>query len=123
MTRFLMALALLASPVTAQDFSTMNTHEANVAVLRGLDMLTGRTVEFTMNVGETRGFERLNLTLEECRYPGGQRATNSLAHLKVTDQRQDEGLFDGWIFAQSPALNALEHPRYDVWLISCEVQE
>ncbi|MEL6359838.1 MAG: DUF2155 domain-containing protein [Pseudomonadota bacterium] len=29
-------------------------------------------------------------------------------------------IFSGWMFASSPALNALEHPVYDVWVISCE---
>ena len=29
-------------------------------------------------------------------------------------------IFEGWIFASSPALNAMEHPVYDVSLISCK---
>ncbi|WP_293379218.1 DUF2155 domain-containing protein [Phenylobacterium sp. SCN 70-31] len=27
--------------------------------------------------------------------------------------------FRGWMFAASPSLNALEHPIYDAWAISC----
>ena len=30
-------------------------------------------------------------------------------------------LFSGWMFASSPALNALEHPVYDVWVIDCKM--
>ena len=28
-------------------------------------------------------------------------------------------VFSGWMFASSPALNPLEHPVYDVWVLSC----
>ncbi|MEM6413412.1 MAG: DUF2155 domain-containing protein [Pseudomonadota bacterium] len=31
-------------------------------------------------------------------------------------------IFSGWMFASSPALNPLEHPVYDVWVIDCETQ-
>lgn len=31
-------------------------------------------------------------------------------------------LFSGWMFASSPALNALEHPVYDVWVIDCKME-
>lgn len=29
-------------------------------------------------------------------------------------------IFSGWMFASSPALNALEHAVYDVWVIDCK---
>lgn len=32
---------------------------------------------------------------------------------------EGENIFRGWMFASSPALNALEHPVYDVWVINC----
>ncbi len=40
---------------------------------------------------------------------------------EVLEGPQAEGIniFRGWMFASSPALNALEHPVYDVWVISC----
>ncbi|MBT8471287.1 MAG: DUF2155 domain-containing protein [Marinicaulis sp.] len=31
-------------------------------------------------------------------------------------------IFRGWMFASSPALNALEHPVYDVWVIDCKTE-
>jgi hypothetical protein len=45
----------------------------------------------------------------------------------IDDRRNDgfgsgeEGtrLFSGWMFASNPALNALDHPVYDVWVIDC----
>ena len=29
-------------------------------------------------------------------------------------------LFSGWMFASSPAVSALEHPVYDVWVTDCK---
>ncbi len=28
-------------------------------------------------------------------------------------------VFSGWMFAESPGLNAVEHPTFDVWLTGC----
>jgi len=42
--------------------------------------------------------------------------------VKVWDQKADDDLaaeFSGWMFADSPALSALDHPRYDLWVINC----
>ena len=37
-------------------------------------------------------------------------------------QAEGENIFRGWMFASSPALNALEHPVYDVWVIDCKTR-
>ncbi|MEM7686480.1 MAG: DUF2155 domain-containing protein, partial [Pseudomonadota bacterium] len=44
-----------------------------------------------------------------------------MAFLNVRDTRNIDGEpdFTGWMFAESPALSALDHPRYDLWVISC----
>ncbi len=31
--------------------------------------------------------------------------------------------FEGYLFASSPAINALDHPLYDVWVLECLVDE
>ncbi len=50
----------------------------------------------------------------------GQMAPDTPAP-EVFEGPQAEGIniFRGWMFASSPALNALEHPVYDVWVINC----
>ena len=40
---------------------------------------------------------------------------------KAEDAPQGDEVFRGWMFASSPALNALEHPVYDVWVIGCRM--
>ena len=54
-----------------------------------------------------------------CRYPAEDPASDAFAFLQITDMRGEEQVFQGWMIASSPALNALDHPRYDVWVMSC----
>jgi len=90
------------------------------AILRGLDRITGAVNNFSMTVGETLEFERLEVTLEACRYPVGDINADAYALLKIRDIRKDEPSFYGWMFASSPALSALDHSRYDIWVLTCE---
>ncbi|MEO1773612.1 MAG: DUF2155 domain-containing protein [Pseudomonadota bacterium] len=95
------------------------------AELRVLDMLTGDTETITVARGEATPYQRLSLTLIECARPDRARGVGDIGLLQIKDTGQvtpegDDGeVFSGWMFADSPALSALDHPRYDVWLISC----
>lgn len=105
------------------NFSTERSANSDIgtgAILRGLDRITGAVNNFNMSVGETLEFERLEVTLEACRYPVGNINADAYALLKIRDIRNVEDSFHGWMFASSPALSALDHPRYDVWVLSCE---
>lgn len=149
MNRFTFALLLVASPLTAQtifeeplptimespldgiiempnfEFNgdrTANSDEGIGAILRGLDRITGSVGNFPMSIGETLQFERLEITLEACRYPPNDVNKDAFALLKIRDIREDEAVFYGWMFASSPALSALDHPRYDIWVLSCQIE-
>jgi hypothetical protein len=91
--------------------------ERPAAALRGLDKFSGLTADFTAPVGAEVTYERLLVKVLGCRdEPGGDAA----AYIEIRDAKSPETLdFAGWIIASSPALSALDHPRYDVWLISC----
>ncbi|MEF9604047.1 DUF2155 domain-containing protein, partial [Paracoccus sp. PXZ] len=89
------------------------------AQLRGLDKITGRTQDFTLAVGESVEFGRLQLSLAECRYPAADPTSDAYAELTITDKQANARLFSGWMIASSPALSALDDSRYDVWVISC----
>ena len=95
------------------------------ARLRELDKMTGQTRTFEIAVGETREVERLRIRLEACRSPEGNDVHGTMAFLKVWDTKytDDEAAFSGWMFAESPALSALDHPRYDLWVISCTTSD
>ena len=91
------------------------------AVLRGLDRTNGAITDFTVAPGETLQYERLLVTLRECRYPEGNDQAEAFAYLVIQDIRDDVAAFEGWMFASSPALSALDHPRYDVWVLNCKI--
>lgn len=100
-------------------FAQQQTENANGAVLRGLDKFSGRVVDIALAAGRTVRFERLNITLTECRYPAGNPSGNAYAGLQITEVGRTGVVFSGWMIASAPALSAMEHPRYDVWVIRC----
>lgn len=95
------------------------TARGNRAELRGLDKITGQTSEFTLSVGETVKFGRLEVNLGECRYPAADPTSDAYAELTITDNRANARVFAGWMIASSPALSALDDARYDIWVMSC----
>ncbi len=117
----LLAVAVWAGPAAAQQlpFGTEAVRAGTGAVLRGLDKISGDVVDLPLAVGETIAFGRLQVTLGECRYPVDNPSGNAYAWLVIRQAGVDEPAFDGWMVAASPALNALDHPRYDVWVMRC----
>lgn len=115
MKRVLVALMLLGAPAMAQEAAV-----AQGGTLRWLDKVTGQTgdVELSRGQSTTRGF--LTIQLDECRYPAADPASDAFAHVTISDSRANEPAFSGWMIASSPALSALDHPRYDVWVLSCQ---
>ena len=93
--------------------------EAPKARLRGLDTLTNTVNDFEIEVGQTLAFKRLIVTLKTCRYPPADPLSEAMAFLVIQDRREAEPRFSGWMLASSPAFSALDHPRYDVWVLSC----
>jgi hypothetical protein len=93
------------------------------AVLRGLDKITARVSTFTAPIGQPVRFGTLSIVTRACRERPQTETPESAAYLEIQETKPDEGtamLFHGWMFASSPALSALEHPVYDVWVISCK---
>lgn len=105
----------LATPLVAQEA----TQVASGAILRGLDKLNGKVVDIELPAGRTVQFDRLTITLTECRYPAGNPAGNAYAGLQITETGREGVVFSGWMVASAPALSAMEHARYDVWVMRC----
>lgn len=92
------------------------------AKLRGLDKITARTTTFNLARDKTRVFGTIRVTLRACKENPPTETPESAAFLEVVDQRPDSPptpVFSGWMFSSSPALSAMEHPIYDVWVLSC----
>ncbi|NNE53770.1 MAG: DUF2155 domain-containing protein [Sulfitobacter sp.] len=110
----LFLLAFLALPATAEVVTT-----ASGGVLRALDKISGDTVDIEIPAGGKAGVGSLEIVLVECRYPAGNPSGNAYAALEISETGRAGTLFSGWMIASAPALSAMEHPRYDVWVIRC----
>jgi len=114
-------LIALAAPAFAQE--SLPTADGSGAVLRGLDTMNGEITDIKIKTGETKRFARLEITLVQCRYPSDHPATDAFADLVIRDIREDAPRFKGWMIASSPALSAMDHPRYDVWVMHCIIPD
>ncbi len=99
----------------------------DVGIFQGLDKITARIKTFKIKVGVSKTFGILDINLQKCVYSKPLDEPESIAYVKVLDlsdkysvTKDKLSIFEGWIFASSPALNAMEHPVYDVSLISCK---
>ena len=103
---------VFARPAAAQD----------VAVLQGLDKVTARISTIDAPIDDRIRFGTLSIVVRHCRKTPPEEPPETTAFLEIDDVKPGEQpvrLFSGWMFASSPALSALEHPVYDVWVIGC----
>lgn len=122
----LLALTIAVGPAQAalsagEITNAEATVDADVVQLRGLDNLNGTAQDITVRVGETVTFGQLEIHAEACRVPRDDPKGDAEAFLRIRDIREAAPRFSGWMFASSPALSALDHPRYDVWVVSCSM--
>ncbi|MGR3434629.1 MAG: DUF2155 domain-containing protein [Shimia sp.] len=134
-TRAVALALLLAGPAAAQEItlqplapaapalpSLQRASTAPGANLRLLDKVTGLSQDVTLLNGQIARLETIDVELGECRYPSGNRAGDAFAFVTIRDRRaaiEEAELFSGWMIASSPGLSALDHPRYDVWVLRC----
>ncbi len=93
------------------------------AVFSGLDKITGRIISFDVAINETVQFGALQVTPRVCysRPPTETPNTDAFVEVdEVTLSGEIKRIFNGWMFAASPGLHAVEHPIYDVWLTACK---
>jgi hypothetical protein len=110
----LVAGALLATPAHAVSYDT--------AVLQALDKITARVSTIEAPVGDLVTFGTLEIIVRICDKRPPEEPPESAAFVDIWEVRRGEptaSLFRGWMFASSPALSALEHPVYDVWVLDC----
>jgi hypothetical protein len=133
-TAFVIGLGLfvvtaVGRPLLSQDRSAdetidaANTIEQTHVVLRALDKITARITEIEIPINSEHRFGTLAISAKYCRTRPPIEPPETFAYLVVDDVKRDDSrdkVFEGWMVASSPALNALEHPIYDVWVINCK---
>jgi len=95
------------------------------AHFKALDKITARIKQLDIIVNEEQDLGTLIIQLKSCQNRPPDYLPDSAAYIEIYDKMNlndnDTGLiFSGWMFSSSPALSALEHPVYDISLISCK---
>ncbi|MBN06665.1 MAG: glycosyl hydrolase family 5 [Rhodospirillaceae bacterium] len=93
------------------------------AVLQALDKVTARVSTFEAPVGDSVRFGSLHIIARACDKRPPEETPESAAFLDISEIKlgeSTEGVYRGWMFASSPALAAMEHPVYDVWVVDCK---
>lgn len=106
----------LTAPAPAQD---VDAKSGSGAVLRGLDKVNGETRDVEIASGASAGLFGLDVALRDCRYPAENPTGDAYAYLTIREPATAQVVFEGWMIASSPALNALDHSRYDIWVLRC----
>jgi hypothetical protein len=115
---WLIAGLMLVAPASAEAQRISN----QTAVFSALDKVTARIRKLEIPINETVRFGSLKLTPRVCysRPPEVRPKTSTFVEVEEVLLSGDEKrIFAGWMFAESPGLNALEHPVFDVWLTGC----
>lgn len=102
--------------------------------LQALDKVTARTITFEGKVGATLKFASIFIKIQTCQKPPAYERSDSAAFLQIWEELpkpdvrsepsaseaiESKWIFSGWMFASSPALSAMDHPIYDVWVVEC----
>ena len=101
--------------------------EGDIAVFQGLDKITARIKSLEFEVGKNNKFGILDINVKRCVFSKPTETPESIVYINILDNSKKQiqlkntnVVFNGWMFASSPALNALEHPVYDLVLIECK---
>lgn len=97
-----------------------------VTTVRALDKITAHITELELPQGEPVKFGTLQITARTCSTRPPEEIPETFAFLEIDDEQRNNEVvrvFTGWMMASSPALNALEHSVYDIWVISCRIVE
>jgi len=116
-------LAGLAASVIWATAAHADRISNGVAIFAALDKVTARTSKFEVPLNQTVQFGALKVTPRVCysRPPTEQPKTTSFVEVdEIGLDGSEKRIFTGWMFAESPGLNAVEHPVFDVWLTDCQ---
>ena len=122
MSRFF-TLVLLTVASFADLSRAAYSEPYGTAILQALDKVTARVSTFEAPVGDSVRFGTLHIIARTCDKKPPEETPESAAFLDISEVRPGEptqNIYRGWMFASSPALAAMEHPVYDVWVLDCK---
>lgn len=110
------ALLLFTVPAKSDDIAT------NTARMQAMDKITGRVSEINVPVNGLANFGSFSILVRKCVTKSPEETPENTAFVDIVDNYKTNtpiNIFKGWMFSSSPALNAVEHPIYDIWLVKC----
>lgn len=96
--------------------------QTNTAKMQAMDKITGRVSVIEVPVNGEVKFGSFSIVVRACKKTPPEETPENYAFVDVADTGKDGkpyNIFKGWMMSSSPALNAVEHPIYDVWLLQC----
>lgn len=124
-SRFFAIIAVLVVTFSMTGLTHAERISNPVAVFSGIDKITGRITTFDVYVDETVQFGALQVTPRVCYSRDETEAPKTTTFVEVDEitlDRKIRRIFSGWMFADSPGLNAVDHAVYDVWLEGCKLE-
>jgi hypothetical protein len=98
--------------------------EAKIAILGALDKVTARVSQIDVHQGLEIDYGSLLITMQRCEKSAPEDPPEVKMFLRIDELRPGDTerteIFRGWMFASSPAVSAMEHPVYDIWVIDCK---
>jgi hypothetical protein len=119
--QFLRTITMVAALVSSAHAEEIIANP--VAEFAGIDKITGRIITFDVYINETVQFGALQVTPRVCNSRPETETPKTTSFVEVDEitlDRKIRRIFTGWMFADSPGLNAVEHAVYDVWLKTCK---
>ena len=104
--------------------SSALAQEVPVVTLGALNKITAKLETIQISRDEKVKFGTLEITMRSCQSNPPEETPESVAFIEVVDYGQTNvatEIFKGWMFASSPAISALEHAVYDVWVTDCKM--
>lgn len=122
-----LALAFMTPALVSQAMA--ENLKGNAVVLRTLDKVTATTKDYTVKIGEELKYGSLTVSVKHCEKKPPEDVPETYAFLQIDDLKLDgkgdageqERVFSGWMLASNPAISALDHGVYDIWVIDCKV--
>ncbi|MBR2299036.1 MAG: DUF2155 domain-containing protein [Alphaproteobacteria bacterium] len=96
--------------------------DMNMAQMQAMDKITGRVSIIEVPVNGAVSFGTFSIVVRSCKARTEEEIPENFAFVDVTDKsfdKEEYNIFKGWMLSSSPAVNAVEHPIYDVWLLKC----
>lgn len=93
--------------------------DKDIAVMRVMNKDAGKVQEVSVPVGQSIDFEKINITVRSCVQSDPFDAENYFAFIEVIEQ-ENKKIFSNWMNRNEPGDKPLQHPDYDLWLVSCQ---